>query len=60
VGDAIKDNCLDKTDADAKQIIITWRNSGLLFEEDWDNPSTRKTVKAVMVDAALWPGREVE
>jgi hypothetical protein len=60
VGDAIKSNCLGKTDADAKQVIAAWRKSGLLFEDDWEDQRTRKTVKAVMVNAALWPGRVFE
>jgi hypothetical protein len=34
-----------KTEAQAKDIIKAWRNTGLLTSKDYENPATRKPVK---------------
>lgn len=60
VGDAIVENALEKTEADAKQIVKEWRKSGLLFEDEYQNDETRKTAKGVFVDESKRPGNSYE
>ena len=60
IGEAIIENALDKSEADAKQIVREWRKSGLLFEDEYQNDETRKTVKGVFVDELKRPGNSYE
>ena len=60
IGEAIIENALDKSEADAKQIVREWRKSGLLFEDEYQNDETRKTEKGVFVDEAKRPGNELD
>lgn len=41
---------LDVNDQQAKQIVGQWLKTGLLFEEEYRDPSTRKMVQGVSVD----------
>lgn len=57
-GNAIMDDAFDKSEADAKTILLAWRKSGLLFEDDYDDPKQRKQRKGVFVDWSKQPGTE--
>jgi hypothetical protein len=46
----IKKHCHGKTEGPAREIIKTWIKSGLLVEKEYDNPTTRKSVKGLWVD----------
>ncbi len=39
----------DKTEAAARRIINTWVKNGVLVSDDYENPTTRKTVKGLQV-----------
>lgn len=58
VGNLIKDMAIDKSEGDAKQIIKTWMESGVLFEDEYLDEQQRKQRKCVEVDLKLLP-REV-
>jgi hypothetical protein len=45
----------EKKEAAARDIIKTWKKSGLLTARDYGNPVTRKTVKGLYVDNAKRP-----
>jgi hypothetical protein len=44
-----------KAEAPAREIIKTWVKSRLLVRDDYENPTTRKTVKGLRVDNAKRP-----
>jgi hypothetical protein len=44
-----------KTEGQAKAIIQTWVKSGLLFNDECENPTTRKTVQGLQVDNSKRP-----
>jgi hypothetical protein len=46
----IEKHCPGKAEGPARQIIKTWIGSGLLVEEEYENPKTRKPVKGLRVD----------
>ena len=39
----------DKTESDARRIIQTWVKNGVIVSRDYENPTTRKTVKGLCV-----------
>ncbi len=39
----------DKTEPEARRIINTWVKNGVLTSDDYENPTTRKTVKGLQV-----------
>jgi hypothetical protein len=49
----------DKREPDARRIIKAWMASGLLVEEDYDDPSQRKSRKGLSVNATKRPGKEL-
>jgi AAA domain len=51
----IKDHAPLKTDKQAQEIIGTWIKNGVLEEDEYDNPVTRKKVKGLKVIAANRP-----
>jgi hypothetical protein len=44
-----------KSEADAREITKAWIKSGLLIRDDYQNPTTRKSVKGLRVDNAKRP-----
>jgi hypothetical protein len=46
----------DKTETQAREIIRTWVKNGLLVPFEYENPSTRKPVRGLKVDATKRPG----
>ena len=55
VGNLIMDMAIDKSEGDAKQIIKTWMESGVLFEDEYLDEQQRKQRKCVEVDLKLLP-----
>lgn len=55
VGNLIKDMATDKSEGDAKQIIKTWMESGVLVESDFFEGKQRKPRKCVKVNLKLLP-----
>jgi hypothetical protein len=49
----------DKTDSQARQMIATWIQTGLLITFDYTNPKTRRNVLGLKVDATKRPGTKV-
>ena len=49
----------DKTEKQAREIIKTWLKTGLLVDEEYPNPVTRKSAKGLKVIATKRPGRAV-
>jgi hypothetical protein len=45
-----------KTEGQAREIIKAWVKNGVLISEEYENPSTRKTVKGLRVDNSRRPG----
>ncbi len=45
----------DKTESDARRIIKTWVKNGVIVNQDCENPTTRKTVKGLLVVNAKRP-----
>ena len=45
----------DKSETQARQIVIAWIKNGVLNREDYDNPTTRKTVKGLRANPAKRP-----
>jgi hypothetical protein len=51
----VKKHCPDKTELQCRQIVNTWVKTGLLRNEDYDDPVDRKTVKGLYVDSTKRP-----
>jgi hypothetical protein len=45
----------DKTEVQAREIIKTWIKNGVLVPYDYENPTTRKTVKGLRLDTTKRP-----
>jgi len=45
----------DKPEGAARKMIASWKASGLLIEKEYENPTTRKTVKGLWVDDSKRP-----
>ncbi len=45
----------DKTESDGRRIIKTWVKNGVIISQDYENPTTRKTVKGLQVISAKRP-----
>jgi hypothetical protein len=45
-----------KTEGQAREVIKAWVKNGVLISEDYENPTTRKTVKGLRVDNSKRPG----
>ncbi len=52
---AVTKHAPDKTEADGRRIIKTWTKNGVLVSQDYENPTTRKTVKGLQVVTAKRP-----
>jgi hypothetical protein len=52
----VQKHCPDKTDAQCREIIRTWLNTGTLVEKEYSSPTTRGTAVGVRVDASKRPG----
>ncbi len=46
---AVTKHAPDKTEPEARRIINTWVKNGVLTSDDYENPTTRKTVKGLQV-----------
>ena len=46
----------DKTEGQAREIIKVWVKNRVLISEEYENPTTRKTVKGLRVDNSKRPG----
>jgi hypothetical protein len=55
----VQRHCPDKTEPQCREIVRTWLNTGTLYNEDYDDPITRKTVEGLRVNAAKRPGSEI-
>jgi hypothetical protein len=40
----VQKHCLDKTELQCRQIVNTWVKTGLLYNQDYDDPVDRKSV----------------
>jgi hypothetical protein len=52
----VQQYCPTKTEGQCREIIKAWLKSGLLIEDDYDDPIYRKPVKGLHVDDAKRPG----
>ena len=52
---AVTKHAPDKTESDGRRIIKTWTKNGVLVSQDYENPTTRKTVKGLQVVNAKRP-----
>ena len=46
----------NKSEGQAREIVKTWVQNGVLVVEDYENPKTYKTVKGLRVDPTKRPG----
>lgn len=51
----VQQHCTDKTEAQCRQIIGAWLDSGLLFPDDYDDPLQRRKRKGLFVNDAKRP-----
>jgi hypothetical protein len=56
----VQKHCPDKTDAQCREIIKIWKTTGVLFEDDYNDPIQRKDVPGLYVNNSKRPGREAE
>ena len=55
----VQRHCPTKTEAQCREIIRTWVKTELLYHEDYEDPTDRKTRKGLRVDNSKRPGTEV-
>jgi hypothetical protein len=51
----VQKHCPDKSDNQCRQIVNTWVKTGLLRNEDYENPVDRKPAKGLYVDSSKRP-----
>jgi hypothetical protein len=51
----VQRHCPDRTEAQCREIIKTWVKTGLLYNEDYDDPIDRKSRKGLRVDQSKRP-----
>jgi hypothetical protein len=55
----VRRHCPNKTEAQCREIVRKWLKTGVLYDKDYDDPKTRKTVQGLCVNPAKRPGSEV-
>jgi hypothetical protein len=51
----VKRHCLDRSEAQCREIVKTWLKSGVLYNDEYDDPIERKPRKGLRVDGSKRP-----
>jgi hypothetical protein len=51
----VQKHCPDKSETQCRQIVSAWVKTGLLYNQDYEDPISRKTVKGLYVDSTKRP-----
>lgn len=55
----VQRHCPHKSDAQCRKMIATWRQTGVLYDEEYDDPVRHEKILGLRVDPTKRPGREI-